>query len=388
MLRYGPATMFETSRGHRMSAKLDRRAFIGAALAFGALCYVEPTQAFGVTSAEKKAEVQAVKAKLDAISTEVEEAAEGYNAAMIAYEEATAKVAECQEKITAAEEEIATLQASLETRATAMYRNGSMSYLDVLLGAGSFDDFATLWDTLNSLNEDDADLVASTKLAKAELESAKAELDEQEAEAEAQLAAAKEYQATAEAQQAAYEEEYSQLSAEYQELLAAEQEAEEAALAAAAAAYTPAHTTTTTSDDDDSSSSSSSSSGDDDSSSSSSGDDDSSSSSGGYASYSGSSAAVSRAYAELGKPYGWGGVGPDYYDCSGLVSYCISGAHTRIYTAAALWSHASCDEVEGAPVACSSSHCGLAIGGSRMIHAPQTGDVVKISALRGHCVVP
>ena len=359
-----------------MPAKLDRRAFIGSALALGALCYVQPTAAFGVTSAEKKAEIATVKAKLDAISDEVEAAAEGYNEAMIAYEEATAKVEKNQKKIKKAKKKIAKLQSHLETRATAMYRTGSMSYLDVLLGSASFDDFATVWDTLNSLNEDDADLVASTKLAKQELQEAQEDLDAQQEEAATQLAKAKECQATAEAKEAEYQAEYNSLSAEYQELLAKEKEEEEARLAAAAAAYTPSRTTTSS----DSSSSSSSSS---DSSSSSSSDSSSST-----ASYSGNNAAVSRAYAELGKPYVWGGVGPDGYDCSGLVSYCISGSHTRIYTAAALWGHASCSEVAGAPVACSSSHCGLAIGGSRMIHAPQTGDVVKIAALRGHCVVP
>ena len=375
-----------------MPAKLDRRAFIGSALALGALCYVQPTAAFGVTSAEKKAEIATVKAKLDAISDEVEAAAEGYNEAMIAYEAATAKVEKNQKKIRKAKKKIAKLQSHLETRATAMYRTGSMSYLDVLLGSASFDDFATVWDTLNSLNEDDADLVASTKLAKQELQEAQEDLDAQQEEAATQLAKAKEYQATAEAKEAEYQAEYNSLSAEYQELLAKEKEEEEARLAAAAAAYTPSRTTTSSSSSssstDSSSESSNSTSSDTSSSTESTESSESSESSTATASYSGNNAAVSRAYAELGKPYVWGGVGPDGYDCSGLVSYCISGSHTRIYTAAALWGHASCAEVAGAPVACSSSHCGLAIGGSRMIHAPQTGEVVTIAALRGHCVVP
>ena len=355
-----------------MSVKLDRRAFVGTALAFGAVCSLSPAQAFGVTAAQKKAEVQNVKAKLDAMSDELEIAAERYNDAMLSYNKATEKVEENQKKIDSAESKINKLQGHLETRATAMYRSGSMSYLDVLLGSTSFDDFATVWDTLNNLNEDDADLVAQTKVAKQELETAKKDLADQQAEAKNQLDNANAAKRDAEAKQAAYEREYNSLSAEYQELVEKERREEEEAAARAAQAYTPSGP----SNSGGSSSGGSSSGG------------SSSSGGGSYASYGGSNAAVRRAYGALGTPYVWGGVGPGGYDCSGLVSYCISGSHTRIYTASVLWGHARCAEVEGAPVACSSHHCGLAIGGGRMIHAPHTGAVVTIAGLRGHCVVP
>ena len=366
-----------------MPLKLDRRAFVGTALAFGALCSVSPAQAFGVTAAQKKAEVQSVKAKLDSMSDEVEIAAEKYNAATIAYDKATKKVKANQKKIDAAQKKIKTLQGHLETRATAMYRSGSMSYLDVLLGSASFGDFATVWDTLNNLNQDDADLVSETKVTKQELETAKKDLADQQAEAKKQLNAANEAKNEAEQKQAAYEREYNSLSAEYQELVEKERQAEEEAAARAAQAYAPTGPTASSSDSDDGGNDD----GDDDGGSSSSS--SSSSSSGGSSvHYAGSSAVAARAYAELGKPYKWGAVGPSSYDCSGLVSYCVSGSHTRIYTASELWGHARAAEAEGTPVACSSHHCGIAIGGGRMIHAPQTGDVVKISSLRGHCVVP
>lgn len=357
-----------------MSVKLDRRAFVGTALAFGAVCSLSPAQAFGVTAAQKKAEVQDVKAKLDAMSDELEIAAEKYNDAMVGYNNATKKVEENQKKIDSAESKISKLQGHLETRATAMYRSGSMSYLDVLLGSTSFDDFATVWDTLNNLNEDDADLVAQTKVAKQELETAKKDLADQQAEAKNQLDAANAAKKEAESKQAAYEREYNSLSAEYQELVEKERREEEEAAARAAQAYTPSGPSNSGGGSDDSDSDSD--------------DGDSSGGGGSYASYGGSNAAVRRAYGALGTPYVWGGVGPGGYDCSGLVSYCISGSHTRIYTASVLWGHARCNEVEGAPVACSSHHCGLAIGGGRMIHAPHTGAVVSISGLRGHCVVP
>ena len=37
---------------------------------------------------------------------------------------------------------------------------------------------------------------------------------------------------------------------------------------------------------------------------------------------------VSRAYSQLGKPYVWGAFGPDSFDCSGFVSYCLTGSYT------------------------------------------------------------
>ena len=41
---------------------------------------------------------------------------------------------------------------------------------------------------------------------------------------------------------------------------------------------------------------------------------------------------VSRAYSQLGKPYEWGAYGPNSFDCSGFVSYCLTGSYTRLGT--------------------------------------------------------
>lgn len=94
-----------------------------------------------------------------------------------------------------------------------------MTYLDVLMGVGSFDDFATVWDTLNTLNAEDADLVVSSKQAKAELDAAKADLDAKQAEAQRQLEIAESYKSEIESKTAQYQSIYNGLSSEYQELL-------------------------------------------------------------------------------------------------------------------------------------------------------------------------
>ncbi len=329
-----------------------------------------------VTAAEKKAEVQSVQSKISTLNDELEGAVESYNSAQIAYENATQKVDEAQAKIDETQKKIDGLQARIETRAKAMYRSGSMSYMEVVLGSGSFDEFATTWDTLNHLNADDANLVETTKQSKAELEQAKAELDEQKTNAEDALSSAASYKQQIESKQAEYNNLYNSLSSEYKTLLAQEQEAAARAQAAAAAAYTPAATTKSTSSSNSSSSSSSKAS--------------SSSSESQAASApasSGGGDAVSRARSTLGLPYVWGGVGPNGYDCSGLVGYALTGSHRRRWVASDFWAMPAVSNPQpGDVVACSNHHCGLYIGNGQMIEAPHTGAVIRISAVRGKIV--
>lgn len=98
---------------------------------------------------------------------------------------------------------------------------------------------------------------------------------------------------------------------------------------------------------------------------------------------------VRRAEAELGKPYGSGGAGPGFYDCSGLVSYCLTGQHGHAYTSYAFWNMpAVSDPQPGDVVACSPGHVGLYIGDGMMIHAPQSGEYVRVEAIRGKVVRP
>jgi cell wall-associated NlpC family hydrolase len=89
----------------------------------------------------------------------------------------------------------------------------------------------------------------------------------------------------------------------------------------------------------------------------------------------------------LGKPYVFGAEGPNSFDCSGLVCYVYAQIGVRLPRVT--FSQVHC----GQPVAVSqlvagdlvffrnNGHVGIYLGGGWFIHAPHTGDVVKISAL-------
>ena len=103
-----------------------------------------------------------------------------------------------------------------------------------------------------------------------------------------------------------------------------------------------------------------------------------------------------RALEHLGKPYVLGAVGPDQFDCSGLVMYCLGpeGFEFPVHAAAVIGTDERYPLIEKprdllvGDVVCfdtvrdsdPSDHMGFYIGGNQFVHASSTGEV-KISAL-------
>lgn len=94
-----------------------------------------------------------------------------------------------------------------------------------------------------------------------------------------------------------------------------------------------------------------------------------------------SGSTVSRAYSALGKPYVWGAAGPNSFDCSGLVSFCLTGRYSHTYSSSDFVGMTKVSNPQPGDICVRVGHVGIYIGGGQMIHAPHTGDVVKISAV-------
>lgn len=104
----------------------------------------------------------------------------------------------------------------------------------------------------------------------------------------------------------------------------------------------------------------------------------------------GGQAIVDTAMQFLGVPYVWGGTSPRGFDCSGLVQYVCRANGIRVNRVAADQRnngyYVSRDNLmPGDLVFFANSggihHVGIYVGNGNMIHAPQTGDVVKISSI-------
>ncbi|MGV9775549.1 C40 family peptidase [Streptosporangium sp. NPDC003464] len=101
--------------------------------------------------------------------------------------------------------------------------------------------------------------------------------------------------------------------------------------------------------------------------------------------------ALTAAISKLGRPYVWGAEGPDTFDCSGLVQWAYAQAGIKVprvthqqFVAGPqiplsqaqpgdllFWRH---DPTNPSYV----SHVAIYWGGGKMLHAPRTGDVVKL----------
>ena len=97
--------------------------------------------------------------------------------------------------------------------------------------------------------------------------------------------------------------------------------------------------------------------------------------------------AVSRAQSALGKPYVRGAVGPNAFDCSGLVGFCLTGKYKRTYTSSSFAGLPEVSDPRPGDVCYRPGHVGIYVGNGQMIHAPHTGSVVKYASVPSNMII-
>jgi len=102
----------------------------------------------------------------------------------------------------------------------------------------------------------------------------------------------------------------------------------------------------------------------------------------------GAATAIAAARSTLGSPYVWAAAGPSAFDCSGLTMYAWAKAGRSLPHSSAMQMSSgrrvSASALQpgdlvfyGSPV----HHVALYVGGGQVIHAPQTGDVVRYASV-------
>lgn len=308
------------------------------------------TTAFRARLAEKQAELDALEAQLDELDRELSIATEEYNKAVMELEVTADRLETTKKDLANAELAFELQQDTLSERASDIYRNGELSSLDVLLGSKSISDFVARVRYLYMMGESDASIVAALEaqrdlIAEAEKD---AEADEQEARSlEFQLQARK-----IEVMLRIQEREELLASAQTDLLELLDDQAAERQLAEADLLRDVL----------------------------------SGANRAGIVVEPGSPVETALAY--HGVPYLWGGESPRGFDCSGLVMYVMrqhgvslphySGAQFQLGERVAPSALQPGDAVFfGSPI----HHVGMYVGAGYFIHAPRTGDFVKLSRL-------
>jgi peptidoglycan DL-endopeptidase CwlO len=334
----------------------------------GALSLAGSAVAEPDTISGKQAEAQRVLGQIHEIDLAVERAAEAWNAANIELGRIEAEQRHNRRLLKLAQANFGRAETALESRLITIYTSGETpgATLEVLLGATSVEDLLSRLETVDRVGEQDASILRQVRTFRGETQRRKARLAKAQARQKQVVAERAAHKASVEAQlvarqrllasirseierlQAEERARQARLEAQLRARLAAQRSAPAAAPAAAPAgddeAIPPAPPSTR----------------------------------GGV---------VGIAMQYLGVPYRWGGSSPSGFDCSGFVMFVYAQVGVSLpHNAAAQYGH-------GTPVSRSDlqpgdvvffnglGHNGIYVGGGQFIHAPHTGDVVKISSL-------
>ena len=319
----------------------------------------------------KRAEAQQVLGQLQQLDSSLGRAVEQYNLANVKLERIRRDLKENRHELHVAKKNLKVSQRVIASRLVTLYTSEQASTLEVILGARSLDDMLSRMDGAKSVTSLDADVLKQVKQFRtavktngrqlavahaeqrrlvAERAARKSQIESQIAQQNRLLSSIKGEIARIQAAQAARQ---LQMAVSAQARLAALNRAsrEQAAdTVVGISAITPSADTV-------------------------------------LAPPPTHTGAAGVALSQLGTPYVWAGSAPGGFDCSGLVMWAYAQVGVALpHSSYAQWGYgvsvSQADLQPGDLVFFDGlGHVGIYIGGGQFVHAPHTGDVVKISSL-------
>jgi cell wall-associated NlpC family hydrolase len=352
------------------------------ALSFAAALLATP--AVGDPSiASKQAEAQSVMGQVQQLDSSLERVIQAYDLATVKLNRVRADFKANHAQLQIAKQSLSHAQSALSARLVSLYTsNGQSDSLEVLLGASSLDDLVNRFNTANRISSQDTQVLAQVahfdnevkarevrlKHAKAEAAALVRERASERASIQGQLSTRRALLSSIRGQIAQLQAQEAARQAQLRRELAARIVTQQQQAPAQALSSTVAPVA---------SSSPSTSSG------------SVGGGSVGAAPPPTHSSVVSIAEQYLGVPYRWGGASPSGFDCSGLVMYVFAQVGVSLphssYAQYGMGSAVSRDQLQPGDLVFFDGlgHVGIYVGGGSFIHAPHTGDVVKISSISG-----
>jgi peptidoglycan DL-endopeptidase CwlO len=328
---------------------LVRRGTLALLAIVATLFVAAPAQATPTTSAEAAELVAARGHELEVITEQFNEA----RVTLAAQQEATKAAIATMEQATA---ELAAAQQQVRGLARTAYTGEGLGSFSALLTSDSADSFVDRMATLQLVAGHQSDILERAATASVAAAQAQATAQQAAAEAQAQYDAVAAQQAALQAEVDTYRAAFAQLSAQEKQAAVAAHEDDRASRSEdredpeEPASVPPAAPVVADSD--------------------------------------AAQTAVDTAMAQRGKPYVWAAGGPNSFDCSGLTAYAFRAAgitlpHSSL-SQSKMGQPVSRDQLQPgdlvffySPV----SHVGIYIGNGKMVHAPTSGDVVKVAPL-------
>ena len=326
-----------------------RQAFVVAVLALLAASLFTAAAARPSPVTSKQAQAQDVLAQIQSIDASLEKVVEAYNASQIKLDAIKEEQRVNEHRLEIARTNFKQSQIFLQQRLVALYTSEDQSTLEILLGASSLDDLLDRVDTVNRVSEQDTRIIGEVKHFRTEIKQREAELERARNEQERVVAEQSAKKASIESQLAARQRLLSSIKSEIEQLKRQEA-AQQARLVNQAETRL-------------------------------------SGGGGNPAGHAGGVVGIAMNY--LGVPYVWGGASPSGFDCSGFTMYVYAQVGISLPHNAAMQygmgSSVGREFLQPGDLVFFNGlgHVGLYIGGGQFIHAPHTGDVVKISSLTG-----